>query len=137
MLGDEVCVFSYDNASGTATSTATATAAAAAAAAVRGGVSGGEGDIIAIRAEACNALGLLLESGAASADGSALPDVAASLFLVAATTGYPQAWLNLLPLLTATAIASSKVVQGLYILCPRHSYRHLSIILRHYPTPLL
>jgi hypothetical protein len=111
LLGDEVCVFSYDKAGATATATAAAAAAAAAAAVVCSGVSGGEGDVTAIRAEACNALGLLLETGAASADGSALPDVAASLFLVAATTGYPQAWLNLLPLLTDTAIASSKVAR--------------------------
>ena len=98
-VGDEACVFGYDNC------TVTVTAAAAAAAST--GSSGG--GVTAVRAEACNALGLLLETGAASADGSALVDCAASLFLVAATTGYPQAWLNLLPLLTDHTIASSKV----------------------------
>ena len=55
---------------------------------------------VLLRAEACNALGLLLEQGSGCAGGEPLKHVAATLFLCAATTGYPSAWLNVLSVVT-------------------------------------
>jgi len=88
MVGDEAEYFSYD-----------------------GGLASRRGGA-AVLAEACNALGLLLESGAGTADGNAIPHMAASFFLAAATAGLPQAWLNLLPLLSSDAMAGIKVFPG-------------------------
>ena len=102
MVGDEADYFSYD------------------------GGSPSKGEDRPVLAEACNALGLLLESGAGTADGRPLPQMAASFFLAAATAGFPQAWLNLLPLLSSEAMVEAKVSHKSWI----------SPILISTPTPI-